>query len=133
MKPKTPRWRTRFAQAAEGLLQIKSGQAAQQAKRLSKRNGASADTGTPFAIFAPYNPTVQLIGDFSDWQPVEMTKDDSGWWFTHVDLPDGEHRYKFRVQSLSPLALNQWVDVGDPRATRVDAMAGETSVVRIAD
>ena len=87
----------------------------------------------PFALFAPYNPAVQLMGDFNDWQPTDMTRQDDGWWVTEVQLPDGEHHYKFHVQSLSPWATGQWVDVGDPRATRVDSMAGETSVIRVVD
>ena len=90
-------------------------------------------TSVPFALFAPYNPAVQLMGDFNDWQPAEMTRQDDGWWVTEVQLPDGEYHYKFHVQSLSPWAEGQWVDVGDPRATRVDSMGGETSVIRVVD
>jgi 1,4-alpha-glucan branching enzyme len=96
-------------------------------------NGQKQVASIPFALFAPYNEGVQLIGDFSNWEPVEMTRVDGGWWHTDIELPDGEYRYKFRVRSLSPWSLDQWVDVGDPRAREVDAMQGEASVLRIVD
>ncbi len=90
-------------------------------------------TRVPFALFAPYNESVQLMGEFNNWQLQDMTKDDNGWWHLDLDLPDGEYRYKFHVKSVSPFFAGQWVDVGDPRATRVDAYANEASVIRIVD
>ncbi len=32
-----------------------------------------------FALFAPYNELVELVGDFSDWKPLPMTKGADGW------------------------------------------------------
>ena len=59
-------------------------------------------TRVPFALFAPYNESVQLMGEFNNWQLQDMTKDDNGWWHLDLDLPDGEYRYKFHVKSVSP-------------------------------
>jgi 1,4-alpha-glucan branching enzyme len=28
--------------------------------------------GSEFRLFAPYNPEVQLIGDWNNWQPIPM-------------------------------------------------------------
>jgi 1,4-alpha-glucan branching enzyme len=84
-----------------------------------------------FALFAPYNERVELIGDFSDWKPVAMERGDDGWWRTAVDLPDGDHRYKFRVKSLSYFALGENFDVFDPYSLQVTDDADESSVVRV--
>jgi 1,4-alpha-glucan branching enzyme len=67
-----------------------------------------------FALLAPYNESVQLIGDFSNWEPLPMTKGADGWWRTSVDLPDGDHKYKFRVKSVSYFARGETLDVFDP-------------------
>lgn len=54
---------------------------------------------TEFSLFAPYNNEVALLGDFNDWRPQAMTKGDVGYLRTEVELPDGEHCYRFRVRS----------------------------------
>ena len=55
-------------------------------------------------LFAPYNERVQLLGSWTNWQPIEMNKGDDGWWRAAVELADGEYQYKFRVKSLSYFA-----------------------------
>ena len=85
-----------------------------------------------FELRAPYNEEALLIGDFSD-EPVKMQKGDDGYFRTKVDLEDGEHRYRFRVQSKSHfLDENAWVEVIDPRATAVDPGA-QMAIVRVKD
>ena len=77
-----------------------------------------------FELRAPYNEKAQLLGDFAD-SPIEMEKGEDGYFRTQVELADGEHRYKFKVQSKSHfLDENAWVEVIDPRATAVDSEAG---------
>ena len=85
-----------------------------------------------FKLRAPYNEEVQLLGDFAD-SPIEMTKGEDGYFRTQVDLEDGEHRYKFKVQSKSHFFdENAWVEVVDPRATAVDSEA-QMAIARVKD
>ena len=67
--------------------------------------------------------SVQLVGDFTDWQqkPINMQKGADGTWHTSVELPPGKHSYRFLVDG-------QWRD--DPECTlRVpNPFGGEDSV-----
>ena len=38
---------------------------------------------------------VQLVGDFTDWRPVEMRKQKTGAYAVTVPVPPGSHEYKF--------------------------------------
>lgn len=62
-----------------------------------------------FAITAPEAENVLLVGDFTRWteQPIKLHKSRNGVWETTVDLPKGDHHYRFLVDG-------QWRD--DPEA-----------------
>lgn len=94
---------------------------------------AAAAKGVEVALFAPYNDTVQLVGDWTDWRPIEMRKGDDGWWRVRAELPDGDYLYKFRVKSKSYFAADQWVDVFDPYAMSVTNDGNENTVLRVRD
>jgi 1,4-alpha-glucan branching enzyme len=86
-----------------------------------------------FNLFAPYNKGAALVGDFSNWEEIEMQKGKDGYFRTKVELKDGVYQYKFRVQSKSWFfELDQWVDVIDPYATDIDNPT-QNAVVRIKD
>jgi len=57
---------------------------------------------------------VQLAGSFNDWQPDDskMTRQKDGTYRKRLQLPPGEHRYKFLVDG-------KWVE--DPEAERLAA------------
>jgi len=92
-------------------------------------NGANIE----LALFAPYNEVVELIGDFSGWKPLAMSRGDDGWWRVSVELSDGDHLYKFRVKSLSYFAMGETLDVFDPYALHVTNDEHENSIVRVKD
>lgn len=91
------------------------------------------DNPITFALLAPYNEGVQILGSFTDWQPQDMQPAGDGWWHADFELADGEYEYRFRVKSKSRFALDQWVEVGDPAATRVNPLNQEASVVTVRD
>jgi len=63
-----------------------------------------------FSLLAPYNNAVNLIGSFSNWQEIPMTKGKDGYFRTQVELEDGVYQYKFRLQTKSPnFAADEWV------------------------
>jgi 1,4-alpha-glucan branching enzyme len=43
--------------------------------------------------------TVQVLGDFTHWQqnPINLKNGEDGTWRTVVELPPGEHHYRFMV------------------------------------
>jgi 1,4-alpha-glucan branching enzyme len=87
--------------------------------------------GLEFRLFAPYNPAVQLIGDWNNWQPVPMTRGEDGWWRVTVPLPDGEYWYKFRLISNSYFQEGEWVEVADPCSMGLTTEEDEKSILRV--
>lgn len=55
--------------------------------------------GVNFICYAPNAKSVELVGDFNNWDPTAhpMQRRPDGGWFIQVDLPHGHHRYMFRV------------------------------------
>jgi 1,4-alpha-glucan branching enzyme len=58
-----------------------------------------------FAFTAPDAASVQLVGDFTQWQerPINLRKGLDGVWRTAVELSPGTHLYRFLVDG-------QWQD-----------------------
>lgn len=72
-----------------------------------------------FRLFAPRIERANLTGSFNSWQDIAMSKNDTtGEFITNIDLEDGEYTYKFRI--LSQNEPNQFIDIIDPYATRVE-------------
>ncbi|HEX2905957.1 MAG TPA: alpha-amylase family glycosyl hydrolase [Phototrophicaceae bacterium] len=90
-----------------------------------------ASKGIEFKLFAPYNDSVSLIGDWNSWEPIPMKKDKKGFWKVSVPLGDGEYQYKFRVKSKSYFSLDETVDVFDPYATHLSGDQFENSCIII--
>ncbi len=97
---------------------------------MAKRKPTAAKS-TTFELFAPYNESVSLIGDWANWKPIPMQKDEKGVWRVDVPLKDGEYQYKFEVISKSPFLLDQKVTVSDPKAMRYTLDSHENAVVKI--
>jgi 1,4-alpha-glucan branching enzyme len=77
-----------------------------------------------FSIQAPAAISVQLVGDFTDWQkqPIHLHKGDHDVWSTEVPLKPGVYHYRFMVDGT-------WRD--DPECTlRVENPFGSTNAVR---
>ena len=76
-----------------------------------------------FSYLAPGARSVQLAGDFTDWEqaPVALRKAKDGVWKKTLALPPGAHEYRLLVDG-------QWVD--DPQCTsrRPNAFGSENCV-----
>ena len=79
------------------------------AKKTNAKNGAGGRTQT-FSFRAPEALSVQLVGDFTQWQesPISLNRGMDGVWRTTVQLPAGTHHYRFLVDG-------EWRD--DPECT----------------
>ena len=88
---------------------------------------------TEFTLFAPRNKGAALIGSFSDWKEIPMSKGEDGFFRTKIKLEDGVYEYKFRIQTKSPnFALDEWIDIIDPKATDINETE-KYGIVRIQD
>lgn len=91
--------------------------------RKTKNNGTNNKAQT-FAFTAPAATSVLLMGDFTHWQerPIPLRKEADGVWRATVELPPGEHHYRFLVDG-------EWRD--DPEcALRVPTPFGSHNAVR---
>jgi 1,4-alpha-glucan branching enzyme len=100
-------------------------------ERASLRTTEPAEKVFEFSLFAPRVASVDVIGSWSS-EPTPLERDDDGTWRTSVQLPDGRHRYRFRVPSRSSFLAGQTVDVTDPFARMVDEADDDAGVVVIA-
>ena len=63
-----------------------------------------------FYCAAPHAQSVQLAGDFNQWQPQSMQPSVDGWWFAMIHLNPGYHQYLYLIDGKPAL---------DPHATGV--------------
>jgi 1,4-alpha-glucan branching enzyme len=84
---------------------------AKKAIRAGPPSGAGMTDKRVFTFAAPAASQVMLVGDFTDWQrhPIGLRKCEDGSWQAEVQLPPGDHHYRFLVDG-------QWQD--DPRCTQ---------------
>jgi 1,4-alpha-glucan branching enzyme len=82
-----------------------------------------------FTFFAPYSDKAAVRGSFSNWEDIMMEKGDDGFFRLSVDLPDGDHEYKFCVTSHSFWQDGQWICVTDPLATDINEQSGQDNAV----
>jgi 1,4-alpha-glucan branching enzyme len=75
---------------------------------MAKKSNAKVGRAQTFLFRAPGASSVQLAGDFTQWQerPVSLQKGADGVWQTTVQLPPGTHHYRFIVDG-------QWQDDPD--------------------
>jgi 1,4-alpha-glucan branching enzyme len=76
----------------------------------NKTKPRKATNTQQFSFTAPTAMSVQLVGDFTQWQekPIQLQKGAHGIWHTRVELEPGSHHYRFLVDG-------QWRD--DPECT----------------
>jgi 1,4-alpha-glucan branching enzyme len=62
-------------------------------------NGHSNNKSQGFSFRAPEAISVQLVGDFTQWQehPISLKKENGGVWHASVELAPGTHHYRFLV------------------------------------
>lgn len=62
-----------------------------------------------FTIYAPDAQSVAVAGDFTNWDPKPLKRDESGQWKATLNLPAGEYQYRYFIDG-------NWVD--DPQCDR---------------
>jgi 1,4-alpha-glucan branching enzyme len=91
---------------------------------MAKKSHNGSHKAQGFSFRAPEAISVQLVGDFTQWQeqPISLKKEANGIWRTSVELPPGTHHYRFLVDG-------EWRD--DPECTlRVPNAFGTQDMTR---
>ena len=71
---------------------------------------------------------VRLAGDFNGWSPdATPMRRLGGLWIAEIDLPDGEHRYKFVASGAD--GRNRWLDDPRNRLREADGHGGFNSLL----
>ncbi|MCP3098027.1 alpha amylase C-terminal domain-containing protein [Myxococcus sp. K15C18031901] len=94
----------------------------------SSRPGMGAipyDGGTTFRVWAPNAQRVQVAGDFSNWQTVELQREASGNFSLDVPGAKAGEQYQYVVQGK----YGDWRWKGDPRANDVTNSTGNSVIV----
>ena len=67
--------------------------------RRAPKQAESTQSKETFAIFAPEAQTVELVGNFTDWEqsPIQLKKSKDGTWKAAVSLDAGTYEYRFKV------------------------------------
>ena len=95
--------------------------------------GPSHATETTFT-FAPTEPiqSVSVRGSFNDWGEDALTKQADGTWSVTLDVPPGEHQYKYFVDGQWPSDMETGLNGGpmDPDAESYadDGFGGQNAV-----
>lgn len=52
-----------------------------------------------FRVYLPEARHVEIVGDFTGWEtcPVEMNRDEAGWWTASVDLYGGAYEFQYLI------------------------------------
>lgn len=118
--------------AAVGVLATRDQEAPQVATQESMPalvpaadRGAEGSTGVQdiqFIYVDPQATSVALVGDFNDWQPAAMSRDDAtGGWSVRIPLAAGRYQYQF--------VINGTQHVTDPTATMASGDFGSPNSV----
>ena len=93
----------------------------------SKTNNDKNRKTQTFSISVPTAVSVQLVGDFTNWQdrPINLHKEGDGVWRATVKLEPGEHHYRFLVDG-------QWRDDPSAEQTAANPFGGIDAVLRVA-
>ena len=80
-----------------------------------------------FSFNAPDALSVQLVGDFTQWQehPINLQKDVDGIWRATVKLPPGAHHYRFLVDG-------EWRDDSECTLRAPNPFGGENMTRQVA-
>src|SRR2546427_3163944 len=82
------------------------------------------DGAVRLVVYAPAAATVELAGDFTDWQPVGLQPTSDGAWESVQHIPGGAHRVNVRIDG------GRWTaPAGTTRTT--DEFGGEVGIVAV--
>ena len=98
-------------------------------KSMARKTSPKSGNGRvqTFSIKAANAMSVQLVGDFTQWQenPISLRKDAGGIWRASVELPPGTHHYRFLVDG-------EWTDDPDCTLRSPNPFGGQNMMRQVA-
>jgi 1,4-alpha-glucan branching enzyme len=90
------------------------------------RRSAGELRGVRFGFFKPEARQVHVVGSFNGWNPraTPMQRDALGDWSVEVELPTGEHRYRFFVDG-------EWRDDPTAQQTAQNPFGGYDAIMAV--
>jgi 1,4-alpha-glucan branching enzyme len=76
-----------------------------------------------FYCAAPRAKSVEIAGDFNQWQPFPMHRSVDGWWLVQLELCHGHHQYRFLVDGQPMLDPHATGIVRDEQGEQVSLLA----------
>lgn len=84
--------------------------------------------GMRFVLFEPEASSVELVGNFTDWHPMEMKRlGSSGYWEIRLRLSEGRHRYSYLIDS------EKYIHDPTVLLSEGDDYGGQNSIIRIGE
>ena len=83
------------------------------------------NNGVRFGVFAPEALNVTLIGEFSDWAEIPMSRDENGVWNCFVENAVIGQMYKFKIKEKSGAVRDRI----DPFAFFSERRPGNASII----
>lgn len=98
-KSVVPKSRTAKAAAVKSTAQAATETGAAPARTPSGARAADNTRPVTFSLYAPEAGSVQLAGDFTQWEsaPVSLTRQETGLWSATLKLPPGRYQYRLLV------------------------------------
>ena len=95
--------------SSSGVLSRDAGAATGSGGEHASAGGAIADFATELAtgddvtlrLRAPEAHTVEIAGDFTNWEPVPLARGADGWWTATLPISDGTHQLSARIDGSS--------------------------------
>lgn len=79
---------------------------------MSKLGVELHDSYAIFRVWSPFAEAISVMGDFSNWQPIQMTKDDANIWSVRIKGVQPGNAYKYQIKGYDHLVHTK----NDPRA-----------------
>lgn len=79
---------------------------------MSKLGVELHDSYAIFRVWSPFAEAISVMGDFSNWQPIQMTKDDANIWSVRIKGVQPGNAYKYQIKGYDHLVHAK----NDPRA-----------------
>ena len=103
----------RLAHPARVLQQAAIDSADADAAKAVAFEAENRDGAVTFKVLAPLARNVEVAGDFTGWDPVQMAPAGNGWWITRRTLRRGQYQINLRVNGgkwIAPPGLLSMLD-----------------------
>jgi len=108
-----PRWQSRIPTSSGTELREGAGSGSTAAPAIDAFDVRSAGVQRTIRVHAPHAQRVEFAGDVTDWSPVALSSDGTGWWTGTFSVEPGIHEVSLRVDGHTWVIPPGFVSVTD--------------------